>query len=136
MSTTVRSIKNRRREAERRALELEAKILEWAWRIDDYYGSSSVENVPTIVARDMRAVVGRAVAERGEGEVSGAGIAIKPRLPFCWWCSRKFHGNFHRVVILDGMRREVHADCARKLSDWMRAEIVPGASRKDGRPER
>jgi hypothetical protein len=33
VTTTVRSIKNRRREAERRAMELEAKILEWAERI-------------------------------------------------------------------------------------------------------
>jgi predicted Ser/Thr protein kinase len=34
MTATVRSIKNRRREAERRALELEAKILEWAEKLD------------------------------------------------------------------------------------------------------
>ena len=25
--------------------------------------------------------------------MSGAGTAAKPRLPFCWVCSRKLHGN-------------------------------------------
>ena len=69
-------------------------------------------------------------------DVSGAGTAVKPRLPFCWWCSRKFHGNFHRVIILDGQRREVHADCARKLVKGGRAELVTGANRKDGKADR
>jgi predicted Ser/Thr protein kinase len=59
MTTTVRSIKNRRREAERRALELEAKILEWAatfdamqFVFDDYRAC-----VMSTVAREMRKFV-------------------------------------------------------------------------------
>lgn len=29
--------------------------------------------------------------------MSGAGTAAMPRLPFCWACSRKLHGNFLRI---------------------------------------
>lgn len=36
----------------------------------------------------------------------------KPRLPFCWVCSRKLQGNFHRVAIVDGPEKIVHASCA------------------------
>jgi hypothetical protein len=36
----------------------------------------------------------------------------KPRVPFCWRCSRKLRGNFHRVVVLDGIERIVHAMCS------------------------
>jgi|HubBroStandDraft_1064217.scaffolds.fasta_scaffold56191_2 hypothetical protein len=50
MPTTVRSIKNRRREAERRALEIEAKILEWADYLD-------CQRDPIVVATCMRAAV-------------------------------------------------------------------------------
>jgi hypothetical protein len=58
MSTTVRSIKNRRREAERRALELEAKILEWAQKLESFWGSSFlVRTVAAVVASEMRAAV-------------------------------------------------------------------------------
>jgi predicted Ser/Thr protein kinase len=54
VSTTVRSIKKRRREAERRALELEAKILEWAEGL--YRFPSFGEEVDDIVV-EMRAAV-------------------------------------------------------------------------------
>lgn len=46
--------------------------------------------------------------------MSGAGTAAKPRLPFCWACSRKLHGNFHRVAIVGGLEVVVHADCAKR----------------------
>lgn len=46
--------------------------------------------------------------------MSGAGTAAKPRLPFCWVCSRKLHGNFHRVCIVDGREVTTHADCAKR----------------------
>ena len=46
--------------------------------------------------------------------MSGAGTAAKPRVRFCWSCSRKLHANFHRVVLVEGVERVVHAACARK----------------------
>lgn len=46
--------------------------------------------------------------------MSGAGTAAKPRLRFCWACSKKLHGNFHRVAIVDDHEVTVHADCARR----------------------
>jgi hypothetical protein len=57
MTTTVRSIKNRRREAERRAMELEAKILEWADELDRWSKSALARAGGAKVARDMRAAV-------------------------------------------------------------------------------
>lgn len=55
--------------------------------------------------------------------MSGAGTAAKPRLRFCWVCSRKLQGNFHRVAIVDGREVIVHASCAEKE----RLEIKPDA---------
>lgn len=46
--------------------------------------------------------------------MSGSGTAAKPRLRFCWVCSRKLHANFHRVAVVDGHEVVVHADCAKK----------------------
>jgi hypothetical protein len=46
--------------------------------------------------------------------MSGAGTAAKPRLPFCWVCSRKLHGRFHRVAVVHGLEVVVHADCAKR----------------------
>lgn len=37
----------------------------------------------------------------------------RPRLPFCWICSRKFHGKSHRLMMVDGQEVPVHARCAR-----------------------
>jgi hypothetical protein len=65
--------------------------------------------------------------------MSGAGTAKKPKHRFCWACSRQLQGNFHRVVKgPDGREHVVHAECARK--DHL--EVIPGASRKDGKRER
>lgn len=55
--------------------------------------------------------------------MSGAGTAAKPKYQFCWSCSRRLHGNFHRVAMVDGHRVIVHAECARRD----RLEIVPDA---------
>lgn len=46
--------------------------------------------------------------------MSGAGTAASPRLRWCWVCSRKLQGNFHRVAIVDGKEVIVHADCAKR----------------------
>ena len=44
-----------------------------------------------------------------------ADVTGKPRLPFCWMCSRKLRANFHRVVVVDGVERIVHAACLREM---------------------
>lgn len=46
--------------------------------------------------------------------MSGAGSAARPRLPFCWVCSRHLRGNFHRVAVVDGNEVVVHASCAER----------------------
>lgn len=46
--------------------------------------------------------------------MSGAGTAAKPKYRFCWACSRRLHGNFHRVAVVDGHEVPVHADCAKR----------------------
>jgi hypothetical protein len=52
-----------------------------------------------------------------------AGTAAKPPVRWCWACSRKLRGNFHRVVKgPDGHEHVVHANCARR--DGL--EVVPG----------
>ena len=58
--------------------------------------------------------------------MSGSGIAAKPRLRFCWVCSRKLRANFHRVAIVNGHEVIVHADCAERE----RLEIKPSAHLK------
>lgn len=56
--------------------------------------------------------------------MSGAGTAKTPRYRFCWACSRRLQGNFHRVAIVEGgLEVIVHADCAEK--DGL--AIKPGA---------
>jgi hypothetical protein len=37
----------------------------------------------------------------------------KPRLPFCWECSRKLQGTIHTIVVVDGVERIVHKACAK-----------------------
>lgn len=46
--------------------------------------------------------------------VSGAGTAARPKARFCWVCSRKLHGNFHRVAETPDGPVVVHAACAEK----------------------
>lgn len=36
----------------------------------------------------------------------------RPRYRFCWECSRQLQGNAHRVVVVHGIERIVHAACA------------------------
>jgi len=56
--------------------------------------------------------------------MSGAGTARKPKVRFCWACSRQLHGNFHRVVRTpDGHEVVAHATCAAR--DGL--EVVEGA---------
>jgi len=62
-------------------------------------------------------------AASGDQGVSGIGTAAKPRVRFCWVCSRQLQGNFHRVAMVDGHAVVVHADCASRE----KLEIVPGA---------
>lgn len=65
--------------------------------------------------------------------MSGAGIARKPPIPWCWVCSRRLHGRFHRIAKgADGELHVVHADCAVREG----LEVVPGADRVDGKPGR
>lgn len=45
--------------------------------------------------------------------MSGAGTAATPPKRWCWSCSKKLHGNFHRIAIVDGHEVVVHASCAR-----------------------
>lgn len=40
----------------------------------------------------------------------------KPRLMFCWECSRKLYGTMHAVVIVDDVERIVHKSCAEKMA--------------------
>lgn len=64
--------------------------------------------------------------------MSGAGTAAKPRLRFCWVCSRQLHGNFHRVAIVDGHEVIVHATCAERE----RLEVKPDAHLATPTPSR
>lgn len=41
----------------------------------------------------------------------------RPRYRFCWWCSRQLQGNFHRIVVVDGIERIVHAACERAAKE-------------------
>lgn len=61
-----------------------------------------------------RGIRGRVRAHDAEGGVSGAGTAARPKYRFCWACSRKLHGNFHRVVIVDGLEAVAHVACAKR----------------------
>lgn len=58
--------------------------------------------------------------------MSGAGTAAKPRLMWCWECSRKLHGRAHLVVRVEGVEHVVHADCAERAG----YEVVPDAHLK------
>ncbi len=42
----------------------------------------------------------------------------KPRLRFCWVCSKKLRANFYREVVClaDGQKKIVHAACADKVN--------------------
>lgn len=39
----------------------------------------------------------------------------KPRLPFCWECSRRLYGTVHAIVVVDGIERIVHKACAERV---------------------
>ena len=67
--------------------------------------------------------------------MSGAGTAAKPRLRWCWVCSRKLHANFHRVAIVDGRETIVHADCAERdgLEVKPLAHLAPGVEKARAR---
>lgn len=40
----------------------------------------------------------------------------KPRVPFCWDCSRQLHGRrSHDVVVVAGVERLVHKSCGDAL---------------------
>ena len=43
----------------------------------------------------------------------------KPRIRFCWVCSKRLYGRFYREVIYkkDGRPRIVHVECAGKVND-------------------
>jgi len=67
---------------------------------------------------------GASQASAAEGGADGARTKTKrPRLMFCWVCSRRLHGRSHRVAVVDGREVIVHADCARTES----LTIKPGA---------
>jgi hypothetical protein len=38
-------------------------------------------------------------------------IPIKPRVRFCWWCSRRLRANYHVEVEVDGHMRVMHKTC-------------------------
>ena len=40
---------------------------------------------------------------------------MRPRYRTCWWCSRLFRGNAHRVVDVRGEDVLVHAQCVSPL---------------------
>jgi hypothetical protein len=62
--------------------------------------------------------------------MSGAGIAKRPKLRWCWVCSKQLHGNFHRVAIgQDGHEHIVHAYCAESEG----LQVIEGADRKDAK---
>ena len=39
----------------------------------------------------------------------------KPRLPFCWHCSRRLYGTISVTVIVDDVEHIVHKACAREM---------------------
>ncbi len=43
----------------------------------------------------------------------------KPRVRFCWVCSKQLYGNHHREVIYKGDNRPkiVHVACVKKVND-------------------
>jgi len=40
----------------------------------------------------------------------------KPRLPFCWWCSRRLYGTIHATVEFAHIERIVHKACAVEMT--------------------
>ncbi len=47
----------------------------------------------------------------------------KPRVRFCWACSRKLRGNHHVIRFIDGHERVLHAICADELEAGI--EVMP-----------
>ena len=39
----------------------------------------------------------------------------KPRLPFCWWCSRRLYGTIHATVEFAHIERIVHKSCVAEM---------------------
>lgn len=70
---------------------------------------------------------GRLDCRAGDGGTRGAAAAYdgaqvsgwkagpeKPRMRFCWDCSRRLHGRVHAVILgEDGMEHDVHKTCVR-----------------------
>ncbi len=42
---------------------------------------------------------------------------MKPRVRFCWECSRQLWGNSHTIMYIDGEYRVLHKLCAQLLAD-------------------
>lgn len=54
--------------------------------------------------------------------MSGAGTNARPPRSYCWICSRKFHGNFHRIALVEGGEVAVHALCAEREKLTIKAD--------------
>ena len=44
-------------------------------------------------------------------------IHDKPRVKFCWHCSRKLWGRHHKILIIEGHKRILHESCAKIFYD-------------------
>lgn len=51
----------------------------------------------------------------------------KPRTPFCWACSRRFHGRAFARIIEAGVEHDVHKNCVPSG-----AEVVGGSTTVPG----
>lgn len=47
----------------------------------------------------------------------------KPRVRFCWACSRKLYGVSHVLRVIDGCERILHATCAYEIDNGI--EVMP-----------
>ena len=60
--------------------------------------------------------------------MSEAGTAAKPKYRFCWVCSRKLHGNFHRVAIVHpGTEHEHEVIVHERCGERERLQLKPDA---------
>ena len=58
-------------------------------------------------------------------------MSEKPRVRFCWLCSKKLYGNHHREMLVDEHMRILHKRCAKQIEDEQEdyaADLEPGIS--------
>ena len=84
--------------------------------------------VPELVQANNGRGIGWACFLCGWRTVAFKGGYMKRKLSCmaCWECARKFRGPFYTVVLVAGLKRYVHGDCAQVIEREGRGEIIKG----------